>query len=78
MIDGQQRVELTPDFLGENRHELVARLAHQYWERRGMPLGSPEIDWFAAERDVYESLVESGVVSPSANNQQDIERAIYR
>jgi len=77
MIDGQQRVELTPDFLGESRHELVARLAHQYWERRGMPLGSPEIDWFAAERDVYESLVESGVVSSSANNQQDIERAIY-
>ena len=78
MIDGQQRGELTPDFLGESRHEFVARLAHQYWERRGMPLGTPEVDWFAAERGVYESLAASGLVSPSASNQQDIEQAIYR
>ena len=40
----QQRVELIPDFLGESRHEFVARLAHQHWERRGMPIGSPEVD----------------------------------
>lgn len=40
MIDGQQRVELTPDFLGESRHEFVAKLAYQHCERRGMPLGS--------------------------------------
>ena len=43
-----------------------------------MPLGSPEVDWFAAERDLYESLVASGLVSPSASNQQDIEQEIYR
>ena len=78
MTDGRRRVELTPDFLGESRHEFVARLAHQHWERRGMPLGSPEVDWFAAERALYESLVESGSVSPSASNQADIEREIYR
>jgi hypothetical protein len=24
-------------------------LAYQFWERRGRPLGSPEIDWYAAE-----------------------------
>jgi hypothetical protein len=78
MIDGQKRVELTPDFLGESRYELVARLAHQYWERRGMPLGSPEIDWFAAERALYESLVASGSVLPSASDRQDMERVIYR
>jgi len=77
MIDGQQHIELTPDFLGESRHEFVARLAHQHWEQRGMPLGSPEVDWFAAERAVYESLVASGLVSPSASKQQDIEQAIY-
>ena len=76
-IEGQQRVELTPDFLGESRHEFVARLAYQHWERRGMPLGSPEIDWFAAERALYESLVASGLVSPSASNQQDMEQEIY-
>ena len=36
-IEKQQPVELTPDFLGESRHEFVARLAYQHWERRGMP-----------------------------------------
>ena len=73
-IEKQQPVELTPDFLGESRHEFVARLAYQHWERRGMPLGSPEVDWFAAERALYESLVASGSVSPSASDRQDMER----
>jgi len=76
-IDGQQRVELTTDFPGQSRHDFVAKLAYQHWERRGMPLGSPELDWFAAERALYESLVEAGLVSPSASNQQDIQQAIY-
>jgi len=31
-------------------HELTEKLAYYYWERRGRPLGSPEIDWFAAEQ----------------------------
>jgi hypothetical protein len=30
-------------------HEETARLAYELWERRGHPLGSPEIDWYAAE-----------------------------
>jgi hypothetical protein len=31
-------------------HELTARLAYRLWEERGRPLGSPEVDWFAAEK----------------------------
>jgi len=34
----------------KNLHELTEKLAYEYWEHRGRPLGSPEIDWFAAER----------------------------
>jgi len=30
-------------------HKEIARLAYELWERRGRPLGSPEIDWHAAE-----------------------------
>ena len=75
--DSQQPLELIPDFLGENRHEFVAKLAYKLWEDRGRPFGSPEVDWFAAERALYESLVASGFVSPSASNQQDIEQEIY-
>jgi hypothetical protein len=30
-------------------HEEIARLAYELWDHRGRPLGSPEIDWYAAE-----------------------------
>jgi len=48
------------DFYGEERLELVQKLAYQHWEDRGCPLGSPEIDWFAAEKAVRSSLLASG------------------
>ena len=34
------------------RQDEIAMLAYQLWERRGRPLGSPEIDWYAAESAV--------------------------
>jgi len=75
--DSQQPLELIPDFLGENRHEFVAKLAYKLWEDRGRPFGSPEVDWFAAERAVYSSLVASGLVAPSENDSQHIAEKIY-
>lgn len=30
-------------------HRRTAQLAYQLWERRGRPIGSPEVDWSAAE-----------------------------
>jgi len=30
-------------------HDEIAKLAYELWERRGRPLGSPEIDWYVAE-----------------------------
>ena len=38
------------ELLAGNVHELTARLAYQLWEHRGRPFGSPEVDWFAAEK----------------------------
>ena len=73
----QQCVQLTTDFPGESRHEFVAKLAYQNWEQRGRPLGSPNFDWFAAEQALYQSLIASGLVSPSASNQRDMEHEIY-
>ena len=75
--DKQQPTELATDFLGEDRHEFVARLAYKLWEERGRPFGSPEVDWFAAERAVYSSLVASGLVTPSPNALQQIAQQIY-
>lgn len=42
-----------------NLHELTEKLAYYYWERRGRPLGSPEIDWFAAEQALASSHARS-------------------
>jgi hypothetical protein len=33
-------------------HEEIAILAYHYWELRGCPFGSPEEDWFRAEREL--------------------------
>ena len=53
LSDKQQPTELNTDFLGEDRHEFVAKLAYRLWEERGRPFGSPQVDWFAAERAMY-------------------------
>ena len=29
--------------------QIIAALAHEYWQRRGCPIGSPEVDWCKAE-----------------------------
>ena len=56
-----QRPKPLTDFYGENRHELVKKLAYQHWEKRGCPLGSPEVDWFEAERAMRAYLLASGI-----------------
>ena len=43
LLDKQTPIQLTPDFLGEDRHEFVATLAYKFWEQRGRPLGSPKL-----------------------------------
>ncbi len=43
------------DFFAGNLHEYTTKLAFEYWERRGRPLGSPEIDWSAAEKALASS-----------------------
>jgi len=32
-------------------HEEIAKLAYSYWEARGCQGGSPEEDWYRAERE---------------------------
>jgi hypothetical protein len=76
--DEQQALELIPDFPYESRHEFVTRLAYKLWTQRGRPFGSPDVDWFAAEQAVYASLVASGMITPSADDSQNIGEKIYR
>jgi hypothetical protein len=30
----------------------IAQLAYHYWEERGRPFGSPEVDWFRATEEM--------------------------
>lgn len=76
-FDKQQPLELIPDFPYESRHEFVTKLAYKLWEQRGRPLGSPDVDWFAAEQAVYASLVSSGMITPSPNDSQNVRAKIY-
>jgi len=59
--DRVQNPEPLTDFCREDRHDVVQTLAYQHWEKRGRPLGSPEIDWFAAEKTVRSQLLASGI-----------------
>jgi hypothetical protein len=77
-MDKQRPLGLIPDFLGEDRYEFVARLAYKLWEERGRPFGSPEVDWLAAERAVYSSLLALGLITQSANESRHMAEKIYR
>lgn len=77
-LDKQQPPELIPDSPYESWHEFRERLAYKLWVQRGRPLGSPEVDWFAAERALYESLVASGKITPSPNGPPNNLEETYR
>jgi hypothetical protein len=49
------------DFYGEDRHELVEKLAYEHWVKRGRPIGSEEVDWFAAEEALRARLLAAGI-----------------
>ena len=37
--------------MSSQRARIAAR-AYELWERRGKPVGSPEMDWYAAEKEL--------------------------
>lgn len=49
----------------EPTHEQIAALAYELWQTRGCPMGSPDEDWYRAER----KLTTSG----QANSEDDQE-----
>jgi hypothetical protein len=34
--------------------DTIRKIAHDLWERRGAPIGSPDLDWIEAERQLRE------------------------
>jgi hypothetical protein len=47
----ESAVESNPKSMN-GKHEEIARLAYSYWEVRAGLGGSPEEDWFQAEREI--------------------------
>jgi hypothetical protein len=45
-----ERIRNTLDDLEKVRR--IALLAYEFWQERGCPLGSPQEDWFRAEREI--------------------------
>jgi DUF2934 family protein len=37
-------------------HDEIERLAYQFWEERGRPFGSPDVDWLRAQEDLARNL----------------------
>ncbi|HEY1336840.1 MAG TPA: DUF2934 domain-containing protein [Bryobacteraceae bacterium] len=50
-------VEPAHDPLAASDHEKIAALAYLHWQSRGCPVGSPEEDWLAAERELQGTAV---------------------
>lgn len=40
------------DFTAGDEHEVTAILAYRLWEKRGRTLGSSEVDWFEAKKQL--------------------------
>ena len=38
--------------MNHHLHDQIEKMAYNFWEERGRPLGSPEDDWFRAEKSV--------------------------
>ncbi len=51
-VHSDQPVDEKPRTDDQLHHEAIARLAHSYWEARGCPYGSPQVDWFQAEEEI--------------------------
>lgn len=54
---------MSDSFLTQSE-DLTQKLAYEYWVNRGRPFGSPEVDWFAAEKHLAtQPQVEDGNLS---------------
>lgn len=57
---------MTPD--KDSDRKDIERLAYVFWQERGCPLGSPEVDWFRAEKEVQELDTAAPSITLSAAN----------
>jgi Protein of unknown function (DUF2934) len=55
MVEQKDKTGLGTDSgLGIVRSADIQRLAYEFWQKRGCPFGTPEVDWFRAEHECRE------------------------
>jgi hypothetical protein len=47
-----KRPFVEPTLTNPDHQEVIRLKAYYFWEERGSPLGSPEVDWFRAEQEL--------------------------
>ncbi len=52
--------------------DAIAALAYEYWLRRGCPIGSPEEDWFRAEKEIRNRQVNAQAATAAERAQDAI------
>jgi hypothetical protein len=52
------------EFFAGDVNELLKKLAYEFWEQRGRPIGSPEVDWQNAEERLRSYGLDSPVGPP--------------
>ena len=54
--------------MDDDTRTSIEKLAYAYWQERGCPIGSPEIDWVRAEQQLARETVSESY----GENQNDI------
>jgi Protein of unknown function (DUF2934) len=49
---------------GMQQQEKLKLLAYQFWQERGSPFGTPEVDWFRTENEVRPRMANLEEESP--------------
>jgi hypothetical protein len=52
-----QREYTTEELRNVQEENAIAQLAYQLWQKRGCPIGSPEVDWFRAAKELARVLI---------------------
>jgi hypothetical protein len=58
-----REIALLPNVQPRATADEITALAHRYWQERGCPAGTPEVDWLRAERELQRRAAN---LSPSA------------
>ena len=61
-VPAMERIRMSVGDRFSPTQDAISTLAHEFWNRRGSPVGSPEEDWFHAERQIEHDCTPGSVI----------------